>query len=257
MTDTPLQGVGVLVTRPLAQSTELVAAIQSRGGNAICFPVIEIVPRDAAEIAADASGLPQPDIVIFVSSNAVAHGLSYAEGASIAAIGPATAGAIRSAGQFVEIEPDKGHDSESLLATPALENVAGKEIRIIHGGDGRALLADTLRERGATVNYLAVYDRRPVSISPASLAEFETLWQSGKIDVITVMSIETLKNLLTALPKSCLQEFENVSLVTPAARVIKEALDRYPASRTILASGTQATEMVDAIVALHQPGPAS
>ena len=66
-----------------------------------------------------------------------------------------------------------------------------------------------------------------------------------------------MKNLLTALPKSCLQDFENVSLVTPAARVIKEALDRYPASRTILASGTQATEMVDAIIALHKPGPAS
>ena len=48
MTDAPLQGLGVLVTRPRAQATELIEAIQSKGGSAICFPAIDIVPRDDA-----------------------------------------------------------------------------------------------------------------------------------------------------------------------------------------------------------------
>ena len=258
MTDAPLKGVGVLVTRPLAQSVELVAAIQSKGGNAICFPVIEIVPRATADVTADAAVLPRPDIAIFVSSNAVAHGISFADGASLAAIGPATAAAIESAGQSVAIKADQGFDSESLLAAPELQDVAGKEIRIIRGASGRERLATTLRERGAAVSYLAVYDRQPVTISLAALADFEGIWQTGCVDVITVMSVDTLDKLLEALPKSCLPDIKNLPLVTPAPRVIKEALDRYPTSRPVLASGIQAADMVDAIIALHElkPGPA-
>ena len=56
MTDSPLHGVGVLVTRPRAQAAELIDAIQSKGGNAICFPVINIVPRDDSAIGRHVQG---------------------------------------------------------------------------------------------------------------------------------------------------------------------------------------------------------
>jgi len=259
----PLAGVGVLVTRPRTQAAELVAAIEDKGGDAICFPVIEIVPRDDVAVAADAAALPQPDIAIFVSRNAVAYGLSHAAGVAKAAIGPATAAAIRSAGQNVEIESSQGYNSESLLAEPALLDVVGKQVRIIRGGDGsggqgRELLADTLRERGAIISYLSVYGRGLPAISPDLLVEVETAWRGGKISAITVMSIETLNNLAALLPQWCAGQMRKVPLVTPTARVIKEVLDRYPASRPILATGPQATEMVEAIIAVHKtdPGPA-
>ncbi|MEN8261729.1 MAG: uroporphyrinogen-III synthase, partial [Pseudomonadota bacterium] len=226
MTDapsSPLSGVGVLVTRPRAQAAELIEAIQEKGGDAICFPVIEIVPRDSTEIVKDAAALPNPDIAIFVSPNAVAHGLPYASGAAKAAIGPATAAAIRFAGQTVEIKPSQGYDSESLLAEPALSDVAGKQVRIIRGGNGRKLLADTLKKRGAIVNYLPVYERKLPTVSPELLVEVEAIWREGKINAITLMSVETLKNLGTLLPLCCARQLENMPLVTPAARVIKEA----------------------------------
>jgi hypothetical protein len=41
MTDTPLQGVGVLVTRPRAQAAELIKAIEDSGGNAVCVPKVD------------------------------------------------------------------------------------------------------------------------------------------------------------------------------------------------------------------------
>ncbi len=260
MTDTPpspLLGVGVLVTRPRTQAAELVEAIKSKGGTVVCFPVIEIVPRDATEVAAAAAALPNPDIAIFVSRNAVTHGLPHAAAAAKAAVGPATAAAIRAAGQTVEIDPGQGYDSEHLLAEPALRDVAGKQVLIIRGGNGhqgrgRELLADTLRERGGIISYLPVYERSLPVINPALLAEVETAWRDGNINAITAMSVETLDNLSTLLPKWCAQQLENVPLVTPAARVIKEALDRYPASSPILASGPQAADMVDAIIAMQQ-----
>ena len=248
MTDAPLQGVGVLVTRPRAQAAELIEAIQNNGGNAICFPVIEIVPRDEPAIAADAAALPKPDIALFVSRNAVDYGLSHVPGTMIGATGPATAAAIEKAGQTVEIKPQQGYDSESMLKEPALQDVAGKQIQIIRGGDGRELLADTLRERGATVNYLSVYRRGLPTISPESITDIEAAWRDGKVNAITVMSVATLKNLVALLPDWCARQLASVPLVTPAARVIKEALDRYPASTPILAAGPQAAHMVDAII---------
>jgi uroporphyrinogen-III synthase len=252
MTESPLQGVGVLVTRPRAQAAELIELIQSKGGNAICFPVIDIVPRSEAAIAADADLLPRPEIALFVSRNAVDHGLSYATDALKGATGPATAAAIESSGQRVDIRPEQGFDSESLLQEATLQDVAGKNVRIIRGIGGRELLAETLRERGARVDYLSVYERTLPTCSTELLAEVDVAWQSGGLQAVTVMSVQSLHNLFKLLPSGCMQQIENMPLVTPAARVIKEALERCPACKTVLASGPQAADMVDAIIATQR-----
>ncbi len=250
MTEAPLKGVGVLVTRPRAQAGELVAAIEQAGGNAFCFPVIDIVPRDESAVAEDAAKLPAADIVIFISRNAVEYGLRHTRGGQICAVGPATAAAIRSAGRIVDIEPSDGFDSEHLLAEPELRNASGKAITIVRGSRGRELLAEELAARGATVNYLPVYERRLPVVGRDTLNELEAHWRAGTISVVTVMSVESLTNLVELLPDWCRGQLETTPLVTPADRVLKEALKRYPASRPILASGPQAGEMVEAIIAL-------
>lgn len=255
MTDGPLDGMGVLVTRPRAQAKELVTAIEAQGGRTFSFPVIEIVPQTESDVVATAASLPKPDIVIFISRNAVAHGLQFARGALIAAIGPSTAAAIRDAGETVDIEPSDGYNSESLLVEVALQDVSGRNIHIVRGDDGRELLAETLRERGATVNYLSVYERALASASPQALADVETAWRDGRIDAVVVMSVASLRNLRHLLPEWCRQQLELVPLVTPAARVIKEAFELYPASRPILASGPRAADMVQAIIAIHRTDP--
>ena len=238
MADAPLEGIGVLVTRPRTQAAELVSAIEQNGGTAFCFPVMDIAPLDQNSVAAEE------------------YGLNFTGGARIAVIGPATARAVRSAGRIVDIEPAGGYDSEHLLAEPAFQTIAGKQVRIIRGGKGRELLADELRARGAIVNYLSVYERRLPAVGPDMLADIEARWRQGDIAVVTVMSVQSLGNLVELLPEWCRNQLESTPLVTPAGRVLKEALDRYPASRPILASGPQASEMVQAIIALQSPGPA-
>ena len=98
MPESPLQGVGVLVTRPRTQATELVNAVENAGGTAICFPVLEIIPFDELDVRNSVSRLGRPDICIFVSRNAVEHGIRYADDGAIAVIGPATARAVVAAG---------------------------------------------------------------------------------------------------------------------------------------------------------------
>ena len=156
MPETELQGVGVLVTRPRTQAVDLVAAIEQDGATAYCFPVIDISALDQTAVSAAASRLPNPDIVIFISRNAVEYGLQYTSGSKIAVIGPATAKAVAAAGHIVDIQPASGYDSEHLLAAAELQSVVGKEIRIIRGNTGRELLAKELTQRGANVSYLSV-----------------------------------------------------------------------------------------------------
>jgi len=144
MTDSELAGVGVLVTRPKHQAAALVAAITSHGGAAIEFPVLEVVPREDQAVREDARELRDPDITIFVSTNAVHCGFPYAEAAKIAVVGPATAAAVEMEGRSVDIRPAAGYDSEHLLAMPELQDVSEKVVRIIRGNAGRELLADTL-----------------------------------------------------------------------------------------------------------------
>ncbi|MBT8087436.1 MAG: uroporphyrinogen-III synthase [Gammaproteobacteria bacterium] len=255
MADAALQDVGVLVTRPRAQAADLVAAIEQAGGTAFCFPVIEIAVLDENVVTAEAARLPQPDIVIFVSRNAVEYGLRYSGDGRLAVIGPATAAAVEAAGHIVDIQPAEGFDSERLLAEPELRDVAGKHVRIIRGNAGRELLAEELTARGALVHYLSVYERRLPQVSADMLARLESGWRQGGISVITVMSVQSYRNLVALLPDWCREQLESTPLVTPAGRVLKEALDLYPASRPILASGPQANEMVQAIIALHRTDP--
>jgi uroporphyrinogen-III synthase len=251
MADRSLQGVGVLVTRPRTQANELVNAIEAQGGHAFCFPVIEIAPFDTNIVDKQAAALETPDIVIFVSRNAVEYGIRYTGGGQIAAIGPATAKAVKAAGRIVDIQPASGYDSEHLLSEPALRDVAGKQVRIIRGTTGRELLAEELTARGALVDYLSVYERRRPKIGSETLAELESRWRQGHINVVTIMSVQSLANLVELLPTWCAEQLELTPLVTPAGRVLKEVLDRYPSSRPILAPGPGADDMVRAIIALQ------
>ena len=251
MPEGPLQGVGILVTRPRTQAAELVTAIESQGGTAYCFPVLEIIPFDELDIRNSISHLGKPDICIFVSRNAVEHGIRYADKGAIAVIGPATARAVVAAGRVVDIQPAAGYDSEHLLAEERLQDVAGKCIRIIRGSDGRELLAEELKRRGASVEYLSVYERRLPEVDPDTRADLERQWRQGHINVVTAMSVESFTNLLRLLPEWCVTQLESTPLVTPAGRVIKEVLSRFPASRPILAPGPGAADMVEAIIAIQ------
>jgi uroporphyrinogen-III synthase len=257
MNDRPLAGVGVLVTRPEHQSGELVHAIEAAGGKAFLFPVIDVVPRTAAAIDADLCRLQTPDIVIFVSANAVQHGLRSIgdSSARIAAVGPATAKALQDAGVSADILPERRFDSEGLLATEALTTVAGRVVTIVRGESGREVLADTLRVRGATVQYLSVYRLETHRFSSDELDALEALCRAARIDAIVVMSVASLDSLLAVLPACCRERLAQTRLVAPSARVIQTALERLPGLRCALSPGPQAADVTAALIASLETDP--
>lgn len=256
MSEGPLAGYRVLVTRPAHQVGALVAVIEGAGGEAIRFPVIRIIGRNPDVIAQEFASLPRPDIAIFVSPNAVDHGLAAvrASAASIAAIGPTTRAAIETAGADVAITSDDGFDSESLLAHPALENVGDRSVVIVRGESGRELLAETLRNRGAEVHYLSTYRREIRRAPPDEISLLDENWRSNGIDCVTVMSVETLENLLHQLPPTSLELLRKTPLVAPGARVIQTARELVPGIPAILASGPQPADMLNALIKARHSG---
>ena len=250
-----LKGKGILVTRPTAQSGDLTRAITHSGGTAYYLPVIDIVPRDSADVSSELAALPVPDIAIFVSRNAVLHGakaLRGSTGLKIAAIGPATRSALSDAGLETDIFPAGGFDSEHLLEHPALESLAGKQVLIVRGDGGRELLADTLRLRGATVNYLATYARKTATPDGQQLSGLGESWREGAIDVVIVMSVDSLTSLLKILPADFRELLRKTRLVTPSKRVIQTATELLPGVQAVLADSPQAEGLVGAITQMPQ-----
>lgn len=256
MNDAALAGCGVMITRARHQAHELQAAVEDAGGNAILFPAIDIVGRDVAEIGRNLSAIPQPDIAVFVSGNAVDYGLAAirATDARIAAVGPATRNAIEATGVHVDIFPAAGFDSEHLLQHDELQDVRGMCIVIVRGQSGRELLANTLRERGAIVHYLRVYARAPHEPSLADLEDVEYALSEGRVSFVTAMSVETLERLVQMLPQQCLGPLGKSTLVAPSTRVLQTASRLIPGIATELAPGPQAPAMVDTLIRLWQAG---
>jgi uroporphyrinogen-III synthase len=222
-----LAGVRVLVTRPAEQASELARMIAAEGGQAILLPALTIEPvTDLGAVRAAIGAIADFDLVVFVSRNAVTHGLALLGAGSgarpqIAAIGPSTAAALERAGRRVSIRPVAGFTSEALLAEPALRQVRGRRVLIVRGRGGRELLADTLSERGAQVVYAEVYERR--ANAAADTGALRRRWRREGIDLVTALSVETLDALHAQLGADAHELLARSAMVTASARVIKRA----------------------------------
>lgn len=204
--EAPLRGRGIVVTRPAGQNERLVRLIAAAGGTPIVFPAIEIRAVACAGQARDRiAHLCDYDLVVFVSANAVAHGLalmppgrSLPASATVAAVGAGTARALKAHGVSRVLLPADRYDSESLLALPPLTEVAGKRVLVVRGVGGRELLADTLIDRGARVDYAECYERMPPSAPTAPLLD---AWRAGALHAVTITSSEGLRHLHGVLPE--------------------------------------------------------
>ncbi|MDO6459268.1 uroporphyrinogen-III synthase [Granulosicoccaceae sp. 1_MG-2023] len=203
-----LAGVRVLVTRAADQQSHFINLLEERGATALSLPLLKIAPAADAErvIATLRSNAPY-DFALFVSPNAVrqAHSLlpmpwPAALVRAQVAVGKATADALAAAGRAADLRPDQQFCTEGLLATDALRDVAGKRIALLCGDKGRKVLRNTLRERGAQVDELIVYQSSAPHYSEDHVC---ALLQSSKPDVICLTSNQALENLLQLSDKSC------------------------------------------------------
>ena len=247
-----LNGVNVLVTRPPRQAEALCGLITQAGGRAIRFPVLEIVPVENLAKAADL--LHNHAVyrwVFFISANAVEFALralndrmAIAEATRVAAIGKATAAALAKAGVGDVLTGPSPYSSEALLALPEMHAMKGNRCLIVRGRGGRSLLADTLRARGAAVDYAEVYRRvRPQS----DVASLLNCWRRGGVDVVTVYSGEALHNLVGMVGESANDLLISTPVIVVSRRLRGEALEQG-FKRVIEAERADDAVMLEAIM---------
>ncbi|HRE17717.1 MAG TPA: uroporphyrinogen-III synthase [Rhodocyclaceae bacterium] len=227
----PLAGRTIAVTRPEQQALDLGAAIVSAGGTPFYFPLLEISDvADKGPLHAAGAGLAACALAIFISPNAVSHALpallaksSWPPALMVAAVGPGTARALADFGVDHCIAPSDQFDSEGLLALPQLQAslLSGRRVVIFRGDGGRELLADTLRERGAVVECISCYQRRPPADGFVRLA---LALQAGRLDAMTLSSSEGLRYLLAGLDPASLVCLQDTPVFVPHARIAASAI---------------------------------
>lgn len=123
-----LRGETVVVTRPSSQAHHLVSALEAAGARALELPVIEVAPATdqvAFEDALRAFARGRHEAIVFTSANAVDAvmsglgrlALDFYRGATIVAVGPATAKRLEDGGVTPTDVPEEfmGVDAAGVL----------------------------------------------------------------------------------------------------------------------------------------------
>jgi uroporphyrinogen III methyltransferase/synthase len=151
----PLAGRTIAVTRAREQASELAARLQALGARVVVAPAIR---TESLEV--QLPDLGEFDLLCLTSPTGVAclwnlvRDARALAGPQIAAIGPGTAGALRRLGVEPDIVPARSN-AEGLVK--ALEGVAVRHALIARAEEGREVLPDALRARGAEVELLPLY----------------------------------------------------------------------------------------------------
>jgi uroporphyrinogen III methyltransferase/synthase len=191
----PLAGLTVAVTRARAQASGLAARLRALGAEALEAPTIRIVPT-----AGPAPELDRYDLVCLTSPNGVrllferlrtaGRDARAFAGATVAAIGPGTAAALRDHGLIADVVPER------FVAEGLVEALAGVPVAralVARAAEARDVLVDALRGRGAEVDVLTLYETVAESVSPA---QRETVRAS---DYVTFTSSSTVRFFFEAV----------------------------------------------------------
>ena len=203
----PLCGCRVLVSRAKKQAAVLSSQLQELGCGVIEIPFIEIRKPKSFQALDDALGnLNTYDWLILTSVNGVealfermakkklgAEALAHLK---IAAIGPATKGAIEKHGLSVTATP-KEYVAESVVSA-LRRRVKGKRVLLVRAKVARDVIPRELRKVAAAVDVSEAYE----TVAPkASAKKLRSLLADEKRrpHVITFTSSSTVKNFVELL----------------------------------------------------------
>jgi uroporphyrinogen III methyltransferase / synthase len=199
----PLHGRRIVVTRARAQASGLAAILRNLGAEVVELPAIRIEPRtDSDEVREAIAAIGGYALVCLTSPNGVRllfEALAEAgrdaralAGATVAAIGPGTRRALAKRGIAADIVPER-FVAEALVEALTGVEVEGKRILVARAAEARDVLPDALRERGADVDVVALYET--VREEP----DAEAVEAAQGADYVTFTSSSTVANLTAAL----------------------------------------------------------
>jgi uroporphyrinogen III methyltransferase / synthase len=245
-----LAGKRVLVTRPRAQAAALIEKLSTLGAVPVIFPTIEIsTAEDPALLDQAIAELASYHWVIFTSVNGVSafwQRLSALgkdnqafRGIRVAAIGPATAQALRERGVEPSFVPGE-YVAEAIL--PGLGEVKGQRILLPRADIARKALVDELSRQGAIPEEIAAYRTVPAKPDPQALRELEQ-----GIDIATFTSSSTVRNYLKILGERAIPLLKD-AIIACIGPITADEVRKQGLKVDIVAEDYTADGLVEAII---------
>ena len=206
----PLNGVSVAVTRARAQASALAARLRELGAAVVEAPAIRTRSLDAS-----LPDLASYDLLCVTSPNGAAELFARIPdarslaGLTVAAIGPGTARALKEGGIVADVLPTRA------VAEGLVESLAAVDVRralVLRAREGRDVLPDALRARGASVDVVALYETVAEPVDPSVVAG---------VDYVTFTSASTVRFFLDAVGRLDGPRVVSIGPATTAA--LKEA----------------------------------
>lgn len=224
----PLAGRHVVVTRPAGQAAHFATALTGAGAIPVLYPVLEIRDiEDVSPLLDAAIRLDSYDLAVFVSPNAIERALAvilprraWPAALRVAALGKSSERELARHGMHDVISPPLRFDSEALLELPELIDVGDKRVIIFRGDGGREVLGDTLKARGASIDYVTCYRRARPQLDPAPLLK---LWEEGQLDAVTLTSSEGLRNFFDMVGRLGQAWLKKTPAFVPHVRIAEQA----------------------------------
>jgi hydroxymethylbilane synthase len=197
----PLRGRRIVVTRPVEQAAPLAGALERLGATVVRVPLVAIEPMRSAQPAEEIADLTQYDWIVFTSANGVSAlrarfaESSALEGVRVAAVGPATAEAVRSLGIEPAFVPERFAAEEIVEGLGPLTDA---HVLLPQADLADPLLAETLRARGARVDAFTAY--RTVRVEPPAAELAELVESPDAILVASGSAAQSLASLAAAIP---------------------------------------------------------
>lgn len=213
----PLFGRTVVVTRTREQASDLIQRLSLAGAECLELPTIRLAPPLRWDDLDQAiHQLESYHWIIFTSPNgvrafferleALGKDVRSLKGLRLAAIGPATAAALREWRLRPDLLPEKFQAEYVLEALAGLE-LKDRRILIPRAETARELLPEGLGRLGAQVTVAAAYRTLPEEAEKPLLLE---RLRAGSVDCLTFTSSSTVLNFLALFERA-----EILSLLKP------------------------------------------
>jgi len=221
----PLFGKRIVVTRATQQAPILSEKLRELGADAIEMPATQIARLDLGPLRTSIDRIADYDWLIFTSQNAVAifweqllgrgKDSRALAGLRIAAVGPATAGALLEHGITVDVIPQRFVAEGLLEMLGDRDDLSGSKVLYITAEGARDVLPAGLREMGAELAIIEAYRTIPDGEGAATLAR---AIEAGKVDLATFTSASAVRGYIDAVG-------EDLALKVPAASIGPQTSD--------------------------------
>ena len=257
----PLFGKAVLVTRPPAQAPAMSNLLAGLGAEPIECPTLEICPPDNWEKVDEAIHcLSTYQWVIFTSANGVQAFLTRLHecqkdarafgGIRICCIGPKTKDALTAWGLTADVVP-QDFQAEGILKSLGNLGMSGQRILIPRAKVAREILPEQLREMGANVDVVTVYQALPPEID-VDLVRLRL--QRGEVQYVTFTSSSTVRNFCGLFPdRQELATLMQQTIVACIGPITARTVEEEGLVVDLMASENTVPALVQAIVA-HAEG---